>query len=69
MNPKIFNMCSAYEKAQYQLVLISDSGLMMYEDTLHEMVLCMTEEVGLVHQMPFTHNRKGFAGTVEKVGC
>ncbi|CAF3177984.1 unnamed protein product [Rotaria socialis] len=67
VNPKIFNMLGAYEKAQYPLFLISDSGLMMYEDTLFEMALCMTEDVGLVHQMPFTANRQGFAGTVEKV--
>ncbi|CAF1070686.1 unnamed protein product [Rotaria sordida] len=67
INPKISNMLAAYEKAQYPLFLISDSGLMMHEDTLYEMVLYMTDDVGLVHQLPFTHNRKGFAGTVEKV--
>ncbi|CAF4659930.1 unnamed protein product [Rotaria sp. Silwood1] len=67
INPKISNMLAAYEQAQYPLFLISDSGLMMHEDTLYEMALCMTDKVGLVHQMPFTHNRKGFAGTVEKV--
>ncbi|CAF1018248.1 unnamed protein product [Adineta steineri] len=66
-NPKIFNMLSAYEKAQYPLFLISDSGLMMREDTLYDMALCMMDDVGLVHQMPFTCDRKGFAGSVEKV--
>jgi len=66
-NPKIFNMLAAYEKAQYPFFLISDSGLMMHEETLYDMALCMTEDVGLVHQMPFTCDRKGFAGTVEKV--
>jgi ceramide glucosyltransferase len=60
-------MLSAYEKAQYPFFLISDSGLMMHEETLYDMVLCMGDDVGLVHQMPFTCDRKGFAGTVEKV--
>ena len=67
-NPKIFNMLPAYEKAQYPLILVSDSGLMMHENTLYDMALCMTDTVGLVHQMPFTCDRKGFAGSVEKVG-
>ncbi len=66
-NPKIFNMLSAYEEAQYPFFLISDSGLMMREDTLYDMALCMGDDVGLVHQMPFTCDRKGFAGSVEKV--
>jgi len=66
-NPKIFNMLPAYEKAQYPFILISDSGLMMREHTLYDMVACMTDNVGLVHQMPFTCDRKGFAASVEKV--
>ncbi|CAF3334175.1 unnamed protein product [Rotaria socialis] len=66
-NPKIYNMLPAYEKAQYPFILISDSGLMMHENTLYDMVACMTDNVGLVHQMPFTCDRKGFAGSVEKV--
>jgi ceramide glucosyltransferase len=66
-NPKIFNMLPAYEKAQYPYILISDSGLMMHEHTLYDMAICMTDTVGLVHQMPFTCDRKGFAGSVEKV--
>jgi len=60
-------MLSAYDKAQYPFFLISDSGLMMREDTLYDMALCMGDDVGLVHQMPFTCDRKGFAGSVEKV--
>jgi ceramide glucosyltransferase len=66
-NPKIYNMLPAYEKAQYPYILISDSGLMMHEHTLYDMAMCMTDSVGLVHQMPFTCDRKGFAGSVEKV--
>lgn len=39
----------------------------MKEDTLLDMVMHMTEGVGLVHQMPFTCDRDGFAATFEKV--
>lgn len=37
------------------------------EDTLTEMVQLMADDVGLVHQLPFTCDREGFAATVEKV--
>ena len=36
-------------------------------DTLIDMVEHMTEKVALVHQMPFTCDREGFAATYEKV--
>ena len=39
----------------------------MKEDTLLDMVLQMKEDVGLVHQVPFTCDRKGFPSTLEKV--
>lgn len=39
----------------------------MKKDTLLDMVLQMKEDVGLVHQMPFTCDRKGFPSTLEKV--
>lgn len=37
------------------------------EDTLLDMVNHMTEKTALVHQMPFTSDRSGFAATLEKV--
>lgn len=37
------------------------------EDTLLDMVNHMTEKAGIVHQMPFTCDRNGFAATLEKV--
>ncbi|KAG8245128.1 hypothetical protein J6590_009205 [Homalodisca vitripennis] len=37
------------------------------EDTLIDMVQLMTDDVGLVHQLPFTCDREGFAATVEKI--
>lgn len=36
-------------------------------DTLLDMVNNMTEKYALVHQMPFTSDREGFAATFEKV--
>lgn len=37
------------------------------EDTLMDMVLSLTESVGLVHQIPFVSDREGFSGVLEKV--
>jgi ceramide glucosyltransferase len=37
------------------------------EDTLQDMMNHMTENTALVHQMPFTCDRNGFAATLEKV--
>lgn len=67
VNPKINNMMQGYANAKHPLILISDSGLQMRKDTLMEMVLCMKEGVGLVHQLPFVHDRSGFAAVLEKV--
>lgn len=66
-NPKIANMLPGYENAQFPFVLISDSGIMMREDALYDMYTCMDETVGLVHQLPFTSDRNGFVGSLEKV--
>ncbi|EEC00850.1 ceramide glucosyltransferase, putative [Ixodes scapularis] len=67
VNPKINNMQPGYEAAKYDLILVSDSGLRMKEDTLLDMVLTMTDNVALVHQMPFVCDRKGFPAILEKV--
>lgn len=67
VNPKINNLNAGYEYAKYELILISDSGIRMKEDTLLDMVQHMRERVGLVHQMPFTCDREGFAATFEKI--
>lgn len=32
-----------------------------------DMVLSLTETVGLVHQIPFVSDREGFSGVLEKV--
>ncbi|XP_050497266.1 ceramide glucosyltransferase-B [Diabrotica virgifera virgifera] len=68
VNPKINNMNQAYEASSYDLILISDSGIRMKEDTLLDMVEHLTEKTGIVHQMPFTSDfRPGFAATLEKI--
>jgi len=69
INPKINNMQPAYAAARsdYELVLVSDSGIRMKEDTLLDMVSNMTELVGLVHQMPYVCDRSGFPAILEKV--
>lgn len=67
VNPKINNMQPGYAAAKYDLFMVSDSGLRMKEDTLLDMVNHMTDNVGLVHQMPFVCDRKGFAATLEKI--
>lgn len=67
VNPKINNMHNGYTNGNHPLILISDSGIRMKEDTLLDMVNHMKDDVGLVHQLPFTCDRGGFAGTLEKV--
>lgn len=67
VNPKINNMNAAYENSKFEYVMISDSGIKMKEDTLLDMVQHMKEGIGLVHQMPFTCDREGFAATFEKI--
>ena len=67
VNPKINNMQPGYKAAKYELVLVSDSGLLMKEDTLTDMTTYMTEDVGIVHQLPYTCDRKGWPATLEKV--
>lgn len=67
INPKINNMMPAYEVAKYELIFISDAGIWTKADTLSEMIGLLTDKVGLVHQMPYTCDRPGFAGTLEKV--
>jgi len=67
VNPKINNMLPAYKGAKYPLILVSDSGIKMKEDTLSDMVDAMKENVGLVHQMPYTCDGVGLPSTLEKV--
>jgi len=67
INPKINNIAQCYDEIKYELMLISDGGMRVSHDTLLDMVSLMTDRVGLVHQVPFTTDRPGFAGSLEKV--
>ncbi|XP_077283275.1 ceramide glucosyltransferase [Arctopsyche grandis] len=69
VNPKINNMQPALQQAAHAFLLISDAGVRMRPDTLLDMMAHMLQhdKVGLVHQMPFTCDRPGFAATFEKV--
>lgn len=67
VNPKINNMFPGYKAAKHEFIMISDSGIKMKNDTLMDMVQTMTEKTGLVHQMPFTCDRDGFAAAFEKI--
>ncbi|GLV39391.1 Glucosylceramide synthase [Carabus blaptoides fortunei] len=67
VNPKINNMYKAYEAASHEFILISDSGIRMKEDTLQDMMQCMSDRIALVHQMPFTCDREGFSAILEKI--
>jgi len=68
INPKVNNMHPGYVAAKYELILVSDCRIRMKEDTLFDMVSCMTKNVGLVHQMPFSCDRNGIpASSLEKI--
>ncbi|XP_064624290.1 ceramide glucosyltransferase-like [Lineus longissimus] len=69
MNPKVNNMVQGYDVAQHGLILISDSGIRMKEDTLLDMVTTMLtkENCGMVHQMPYVCQREGFSSVLEAV--
>merc|ERR1719158_2291319 len=60
-------MSPAYRAASHPLILVSDSSIKMREDTLTDMVLTMTDSVGLVHQMPYICDSAGLSSTLEKV--
>lgn len=68
VNPKINNMSPGYKSARYELILISDARIKMKPDTLDDMVACMTDKIGLVHQMPFSCDRSEVPGSMlEKI--
>lgn len=67
VNPKINNMHQGYLAAKYEYVMISDSSIRVKEETLTDMVQLMEEDVGIVHQLPFTWDQEGFAPALEKI--
>lgn len=66
-NGKVNNMMKPFEASKYDLINISDSSIKASPDCLLDMVGHMTADTGLVLQMPFCCDRKGFAAIYEKV--
>ncbi|XP_002740179.1 ceramide glucosyltransferase-like [Saccoglossus kowalevskii] len=67
INPKVNNMMPGYLVSKYDLIMVSDAGCQITDHSLPDLVHHMKDDVGLVHQMPYTVHRKGFASTVEMV--
>lgn len=67
VNPKINNLYKGYQAARYPLLLMSDACIFTKPEVLSEMVSCLKEDIGIVMQLPFTMDRKGWAATLEKV--
>lgn len=69
VNPKINNMNIAYQKAKYNLLLISDCGIQTESTALKDMVMTFYENdrVGMVHQVPWIVQRPGFVHTMQTV--
>lgn len=60
---------SKYPHLSYPLLgdCMTNLFVSVKEDTLLDMMHHMRDDVGLVHQLPFTCDRDGFAATFEKV--
>lgn len=66
-NPKINNLMPAYKMMKHNLFWICDSGVRILPLTLRDLVSKMTDNIALVHAVPYTANRNGFSSTIEKV--
>ncbi|XP_065906026.1 ceramide glucosyltransferase-like [Dysidea avara] len=68
VNPKINNMLRAFNAAKYEVLWISDSGILTLPHTLTEMTMHLEDpKVGIVHQLPFTLPDSSFAGVLDSV--
>ncbi|XP_066299493.1 ceramide glucosyltransferase-like [Branchiostoma lanceolatum] len=67
INPKINNLMPGYRASKFPLIWVCDSGIRVSRDTLSDMAGHMTDNVGVVHQMPYVCDRKGFSSLLEKV--
>ena len=48
---------------------ICDAGIRVLPLALNDLVLKMTDNVALVHALPYTSTKKGFSCAVEKVSA
>ncbi|XP_054764531.2 ceramide glucosyltransferase-B-like [Lytechinus pictus] len=67
INPKVKNMLPGYKASKYDIIMISDSRISVSPDTLTNMVSRMSPNVGMVHGLPFVHDKAGFSSTLDKV--
>lgn len=70
INPKINNMNPGYERAKYDIIMISDDKMLIQSDALQEMVAIIEsdENIGLVVQNPSSYaNRPGFNAIFESI--
>ncbi|XP_048734159.2 ceramide glucosyltransferase-like isoform X2 [Ostrea edulis] len=72
INPMVFNMAPAYENAKYPNIWISTSRIKASSEIILDLACKLNKpNVGIVHQMPFVTDQKGFAASLEKIyfGC
>lgn len=69
VNPKVNNMVPGYERAKYDLIMISDDKMFIQPNALEEMVRQMVEneKIGMVVQIPYYKSRPGFSAFFESV--
>lgn len=56
-----------FRSATSPFILISDANIFMEKYSLTDMVSCMSDNVGLVTQIPFCKKRDGYVAAFEKV--
>lgn len=64
-NPKVNNLVSAYQKAQYDTVLISDSNIRAKKDYLKNLVPDLKEKVGMITAVVSGSYPSSFGGVLE----
>lgn len=57
VNPKINNILEAWNASTNNFIWIADSDIITTPNNLTNMMSCMTDDVGLVHQVPISRNR------------
>lgn len=69
INPKVNNMIPGYERAKYDLIMISDDKMFIQSDALQDMSerIFSNETIGIVMQVPYYKTRAGFSAFFENV--
>jgi len=64
-NPKLANMALGWQAAQHDLIVFTDSNVLMPPDYLHALRQAWSEETGMVSAPPAGHAPQGFWSQVE----